>query len=338
MFYIICFLLIEFVKFLLIILPVLLSVAYLTLLERKILASIQRRRGPSLIGFFGLLQPLADGLKLFLKESILPMKANILIFILSPILTFFLSLLGWAILPLGPNFVLFSNINLSILYIFVLSSLIVYGIIMAGWSSNSKYAFLGAIRSSAQMISYEVSIGIIILTLSLNLGSLNFLDFIYYQKDLWFIFLFYPIFFLFFISSLAETSRAPFDLPEAESELVSGYNVEYSAVGFAFFFIAEYANIILMSIVNVILFFGGWFDFGMLIPESSILNTKFVFLNIYFFKILFFLFLFIWVRSALPRYRYDQLMDLGWKIFLPISLGIYMFCSLTFFVLNNYFF
>src|ERR1700733_472758 len=252
MFYIICFLLIEFFKFLLIILPVLLSVAYLTLLERKILASIQRRRGPSLIGFFGLLQPLADGLKLFLKESILPMKANILIFILSPILTFFLSLLGWAILPLGPNYVLFSNINLSILYIFVLSSLIVYGIIMAGWSSNSKYAFLGAIRSSAQMISYEVSIGIIILTLSLNLGSLNFLDFIYYQKDLWFIFLFYPIFFLFFISSLAETSRAPFDLPEAESELVSGYNVEYSAVGFAFFFIAEYANIILMSIVNVI--------------------------------------------------------------------------------------
>lgn len=252
------FFILIFFKTLLLILPILLSVGYLTLLERKIFSSIQRRRGPSFIGFFGLFQPLADGLKLFLKEVIVPSKANKIIFLLSPILTFFLSLIGWSIIPFNFNNAYFSNLNLSILFIFALSSLIVYGIIMAGWSSNSKYAFLGSIRSSAQMISYEVSIGIILLNLSLCLISLNFIEIVLYQQLIWFIFLIFPIYIMFFVSILAETNRAPFDLTEAESELVSGYNVEYSAVGFAFFFIAEYSNIILMSVITVILFLGGW--------------------------------------------------------------------------------
>lgn len=309
--------------FLALVLPILISVAFLTLLERKLLASVQRRKGPNVIGFFGILQPFADGLKLFLKETIIPSQASQIVFLIAPLITFTLSLLGWSVIPFGN--ILAIDIDLSILYIFAISSLNVYGIITAGWSSNSKYAFLGSLRSAAQMVSYEVSIGLIILNLVFFTGSLNLLFIIKAQEIIWFVFPFFPIFLMFFISSLAETNRPPFDLPEAEAELVAGYNVEYSAVGFAFFFIGEYANIILMSTLSVIFFFGGNFFF------YSFNNfIDFFFISI---KILFFLFSFIIVRAALPRYRYDQLMSLGWKVFLPISLGFVVFYgSLSFFL------
>jgi NADH-quinone oxidoreductase subunit H len=311
-------------NFLSIILPILVSVAFLTLLERKILSSIQRRRGPNVLGFFGLLQPFADGLKLFLKETIVPSQASQFIFLLAPLITLTLSMLGWTVIPFSKNLV-YSDLDLGLLYIFAISSLNVYGIIIAGWSSNSKYAFLGSLRSAAQMVSYEVSIGLILLNLLIFVGSLNFSIIIEAQREIWFVFPFFPIFLMFFISSLAETNRPPFDLPEAEAELVAGYNVEYSAVGFAFFFIGEYANIILMSSLSVIFFFGGWlpFFFFNFLPYSFNFSLK----------ILFFLFIFICVRASVPRYRYDQLMNLGWKLFLPLSLSFFFFSSVFYFFL-----
>lgn len=308
--------LISIIKFLAIIVPVLVCVAFFTLLERKIMAYIQRRRGPNVVGISGLLQPFADGLKLLIKEPIIPGNANRYLYTLAPILSLFLSFLGWAIVPFGYNLV-FANLNLGILYLFAVSSLGVYGVILAGWASNSKYAFFGALRSAAQMISYEVSIGIIIITVLMCAGSLNLTQVVLAQKTIWYIIPLFPLFFLFFISAVAETNRAPFDLPEAEAELVSGFNVEYSSVGFAFFFIGEYANIILMSGLTVILFFGGWLPFfGLTIIPSYIWFSL---------KTILIVSLFVIVRAAYPRYRYDQLMRLGWKIFLPISLGLLIF-------------
>lgn len=307
---------IVLIKILIIIVPLLISVAYFTLAERKILGAIQRRRGPNVVGVYGLLQPLSDGFKLLVKETVLPSSSNQLIFVLSPILTFVISLMGWAIIPYDKYSIL-AEMNIGILYLFAMSSLGVYGIIMSGWSSNSKYAFLGALRSTAQMVSYEVSIGFIMITVVICCGSFNLQHIINYQKDVWFIVPFFPLFLMFFISALAETNRHPFDLPEAEAELVSGYNVEYSAMGFALFSLGEYANMLMMSSINVILFFGGW------LAPLSILS--FLPGSLWFgLKIVFFVILFVWMRAALPRYRYDQLMSLGWKVFLPISLGYLM--------------
>jgi NADH-quinone oxidoreductase subunit H len=306
-------------KILGVVLPLLIAVAYFTLAERKIMGSIQRRRGPNVVGFAGLLQPLADGLKLFVKETILPSNANVIIFIMAPLITFILSLMGWAVIPFGEGAVI-ADINIGILYLFAVSSLEVYGVITAGWASNSKYPFLGALRSAAQMVSYEVSIGFIILTVVLCAGSLNLTEIVLAQEGIWFAFPLLPMFIMFFISCLAETNRHPFDLPEAEAELVSGYNVEYAAMGFALFFLGEYANMILMSGMTVLLFLGGWlapfniFPF-ILIPSSLWFGLK----------ILIFAVLFIWIRAALPRYRYDQLMRIGWKIFLPLSIGYLLF-------------
>lgn len=311
------------IKIILIILPLLVSVAYLTLAERKIMASIQRRKGPNIVGIFGLLQPLADGLKLFVKETILPSSSNLNVFILSPILTFFLGLLSWCIIPFGEGLV-FSDLNIGVLYLLAISSLGVYGIIMSGWASNSKYAFLGSLRSAAQMISYEVSIGLIIINVLLCVGSLNFSEIVLAQQNIWFIIPLFPIFILFFISILAETNRAPFDLPEAEAELVAGYNVEYSAMGFALFFLGEYSNMILMSSLTTILFLGGW------LPLTNITLLLWIPPSIWFsVKTVLLLFGFVWIRSSFPRYRYDQLMRLGWKVFLPLSLSyILLFSSL----------
>lgn len=312
-------------KILIIIIPLLISVAYFTLAERKILGAIQRRRGPNVVGVYGLLQPLADGFKLLVKETILPSNANKFIFILSPIITFVISLMGWAIIPYD-KYSMLSDLNIGVLYLFAVSSLGVYGIIMSGWSSNSKYAFLGALRSAAQMVSYEVSIGFIIVTIVICVGSFNLSEIIETQKFVWFVIPFFPLFLMFFVSALAETNRHPFDLPEAEAELVSGYNVEYSAMGFALFSLGEYANMLLMSSLNVILFFGGY------LAPFEVLN--FIPGAIWFgIKICFFVILFIWMRAALPRYRYDQLMGLGWKVFLPISLTYLM---LTFFILISF--
>lgn len=309
--------LLNLIKILLIVVPLLISVAYFTLAERKILGAIQRRRGPNVVGVFGLLQPLSDGFKLLVKETVIPSNANRVLFILSPIFTFFLSLVGWAVIPYD-QFSIFVEMNISILYLFAISSLGVYGIIMSGWSSNSKYAFLGSLRSTAQMVSYEVSIGFIMITVVICCGSFNLQYIIDCQKNVWFLVPFFPLFLMFFISALAETNRHPFDLPEAEAELVSGYNVEYSAMGFALFSLGEYANMLMMSSINVILFFGGWlspFSFLIFLPGSFWFGLK----------ICFFVILFVWMRAALPRYRYDQLMGLGWKVFLPISLGYLMF-------------
>ena len=307
--------------FLSLILPLLIAVAYFTLIERQILAAIQRRQGPNIIGFFGLLQPLADGLKLFLKETILPKSSNIIIFILAPVFTFALALSGWVVVPFGDGFAL-SNLNVGLLYIFTISSLSVHSVIMAGWSSNSKYAFLGALRSAAQMISYEVSMGITIVSVILLTGSLNLNDIVLAQSNIWFCIPLFPMFIIFFICALAETNRHPFDLPEAEAELVSGYNVEYSAMSFALFFLAEYSNIILMCSLTVILFLGGWLPLLNIWPLNIIPGTIWFAL-----KTLFFIFLFILVRGTLPRYRYDQLMRLGWKVFLPVSLGFLLILS-----------
>ncbi len=319
------FIILTLIKILIIIVPLLISVAYFTLAERKILGAIQRRRGPNVIGTFGLLQPLSDGFKLLVKETVLPSNANKFLFILSPIITFVISLMGWAIIPYD-KYSMLADINIGVLYLFAISSLGVYGIIMSGWSSNSKYAFLGALRSAAQMVSYEVSIGFIIATIVVCCGSFNLQTIIESQKNIWFVIPFFPLFLMFFVSALAETNRHPFDLPEAEAELVSGYNVEYSAMGFALFSLGEYANMLLMSSLNVILFFGGW------LPPLEILN--FIPGSIWFgLKICFFVILFVWMRAALPRYRYDQLMALGWKVFLPLSLTYLM---LTFFVLISF--
>ena len=315
------FSLILILKILLIIVPLLLSVAYFTLAERKIMASIQRRRGPNVIGYLGLLQPLADGLKLFIKETILPASANIFIFLLAPLLTFFLSLMGWVVIPFGENLVV-ANVNIGLLYLFAISSLSVYGIILSGWSSNSKYAFLGSLRSASQMVSYEVSIGFIVISVVLCCGSFNLSEIIFSQSKVWYCLPLFPMFLIFFVSALAETNRHPFDLPEAEAELVSGYNVEYSAMGFALFFLGEYANMLLMSSLTTILFFGGWLPILNIIPFNFI--PGFVWFGV---KICIFVILFCWIRAALPRYRYDQLMSLGWKTFLPVSIGWLFFSS-----------
>jgi NADH-quinone oxidoreductase subunit H len=309
------------VKIILIVVPLLVAIAYFTLVERKILGAMQRRQGPNTVGFFGLLQPLADGLKLALKETMLPSSANKVLFVIAPVLTFTLGLLGWAVIPLGDGMVL-CDVNLGILYLFAVSSLAVYGIIIAGWASNSKYAFLGAIRSAAQMVSYEVSIGFVLINVLLCAGSANLTKIVEAQQDVWFMFPLLPMFIVFFISALAETNRHPFDMPEAEAELVAGYNVEYSAMGFALFFLGEYANMILMSGLTVILFMGGW------LPVLDILPFNLIPGPIWFgLKSLIFVALFVWVRGAYPRYRYDQLMRLGWKVFLPLSLSWVIFTA-----------
>lgn len=308
-------------KILALVVPLLISVAYFTIAERKFMGSIQRRRGPNVIGFLGLLQPLADGLKLFVKETIFPSNSNLYIFILAPLLTFILSLIGWAVIPLSETIVI-SDLNLGVLYLFAISSLSVYGIVMAGWSSNSKYPFLGSLRSAAQMISYEVSIGFIIINLCICVGSFNLTTIVMAQTKTWFIIPLFPMFVLFYISMLAETNRHPFDLPEAEAELVSGYNVEYSAMTFALFFLGEYANMLLMSAFSSILFLGGWLPVLQISP-LTILPGSF-WLSI---KIILGVLFFILTRAALPRYRYDQLMHIGWKSFLPLSLGYLLFTS-----------
>ena len=295
--------------------PLLLAVAFLTLAERKVMASMQRRKGPNVVGIFGLFQPIADGVKLMVNEPILPSSANTVIFLIAPVLTFLLSQVAWAVIPFGEGAVL-ADIHVGLLYVFAISSLGVYGIITAGWSSNSKYGFLGSLRSAAQMVSYEVSIGLILITVLLCVGSLNLTEVVLAQQPIWFCVPLFPLLILFFISCLAETNRAPFDLPEAEAELVAGYNVEYSAMGFTLFFLGEYANILVMSTLCTLFFLGGWlppFDFVLFhwIPGVFWLGLK---LNL-------FLFFFIWVRAAFPRYRYDQLMRLGWKVFLPLSLA-----------------
>jgi len=307
------------IKIVAIVVPLLLAVAYLTFFERKVIGAMQRRKGPNVVGPFGLLQPMADGLKLFLKETVLPTRANKPVFILAPIITFFLSLVAWAVIPFGEGMVL-ADINVGILYLFAISSLGVYGIIMAGWASNSKYAFLGAMRSAAQMVSYEVSMGFVIITVLLCVGSLNVSEIVLAQQGgagafNWFVFPLLPMAVIFFVSTLAETNRLPFDLPEAEAELVAGYNVEYSAMTFAMFFLGEYANMILMSAMTTILFLGGW------LPPIDIAPFNWIPGPIWFcLKIAACLFVFLWVRATFPRYRYDQLMRLGWKVFLPVSL------------------
>jgi len=296
--------------------PLILSVAYLTYAERKVIAAAQLRRGPNVVGPFGLLQPFADAFKLMFKEPIIPYAANKVIFIVAPMLTFILALIGWAVIPFDKTAVI-ANINVGILYLLAISSLGVYGIIMAGWASNSKYSFLGAIRSSAQMISYEVSIGLVIISVLLCVGSLNLVDIVEAHRNMewWLEILLLPMMVIFFISGVAETNRLPFDLVEAESELVAGYNVEYSSTGFVLFFLGEYANMIIVSAMTSILFLGGWLPpFG--IEFLSIIPGPIWFIA----KIMLCLFIFLWIRATLPRYRYDQLMQLGWKIFLPISL------------------
>jgi NADH-quinone oxidoreductase subunit H len=300
-------------KVLAIVVPLLIAVAYFTLAERKIMGAIQRRQGPNVVGVFGLLQPLADGAKLLLKETIIPSNANTLLFLLAPLLTFMLSLLGWGVIPYGHGLV-FADLQVGVLYLFAVSSLGVYGIIISGWASNSKYAFLGALRSAAQMVSYEVSLGVVLITVLLCAGSLNLSTIVLAQKEIWYAIPLFPAFFIFYISALAETNRHPFDLPEAEAELVSGYNVEYSAMGFALFFLGEYANMLLMSGMTVLLFLGGWlppFAFLGWIPGPLWFGLKLIVCAAGF----------AWARAAFPRYRYDQLMRLGWKIFLPLSLG-----------------
>lgn len=302
-------------KTLLLVVPLLLSVAYLTLAERKIIGWMQLRKGPNRTGFLGLLQPIADALKLIFKEPIIPRGADKFLFLLAPIITFSLAMIGWAAIPID-NFVI-ANLNVGVMYVLAISSLGVYGIIIAGWASNSKYAFLGAIRSAAQMVSYEVAIGLCIICVLLTTGTLNLTEIVNAQKEMPFYMdlLLFPMFVVFFISILAETNRHPFDLPEAESELVAGYNVEYSSMPFALFFLGEYANMILMSSFTVLLFMGGW------LPPFKLEFLNFIPGFIWFIlKIMFCLFIFIWVRASVPRFRYDQLMRLGWKVFLPFTL------------------
>jgi NADH-quinone oxidoreductase subunit H len=299
---------------LVIMVPVLIGVAYLTYAERKVLAAMQLRRGPNIVGPFGLFQPFADAIKLMMKETIVPTGSNRVLFLMAPMLTFALALIAWAVIPFGEGLVL-ADINVGVLYLFAISSLGVYGIIIAGWASNSKYAFLGALRSAAQMVSYEVSIGFVIITVLLCVGSLNLSEVVRAQQGLWFAIPLFPMFVVFFISALAETNRAPFDLPEGESEIVAGFFVEYSSMSFALFFLGEYANMILMSGMTTILFLGGW------LPPFDIAPFTWLPGPIWFtLKICLCLFVFLWVRATFPRYRYDQLMRLGWKVFLPFSL------------------
>ena len=297
-----------------ILIPLLGGVAYLTLAERKVIAAIQLRKGPNVVGPFGLLQPIADGVKLLFKETVIPSGANRVVFLMAPMLTFVLAVVAWAVIPFDAGWVL-ADINVGVLYLFAISSLGVYGIIMAGWASNSKYAFLGALRSAAQMVSYEVAIGFIIISVLLCVGSLNLSAVVEAQRGLWFCIPLLPMFVMFFIAALAETNRAPFDLPEAEAELVSGYNVEYSSMSFALFFLGEYANMILMSGMTAVLFLGGW------LPLIDAARFNWIPGPIWFgAKVALCLLGFLWVRATFPRYRYDQLMRLGWKVFLPLSL------------------
>ena len=304
----------ESYKILFLLVPVLVSVAMIVWLDRRVWAFVQKRQGPNVVGPFGLLQSLADALKYIFKEIIIPASSNKVIFILAPIITMTLALIAWAVIPFGVEQVL-ADINVGILYIFAVSSLGVYGIIMGGWASNSKYPFLGAIRSAAQMVSYEVSIGIIIINVLLCVGSLNLNDIIVAQKEMWFVIPLFPMFVIFFISALAETNRPPFDLPEAEAELVAGYQTEYSGMMYAMFWLGEYANILLMCALGSILFLGGWLSPIDLYPFNLIPGALWLI-----FKILFLFILFALVKAIVPRYRYDQLMRLGWKIFLPLSL------------------
>jgi NADH-quinone oxidoreductase subunit H len=298
----------------LIIVPLLLAIAYLTYAERKVIGAMQLRQGPMVVGPLGLLQPIADGLKLLVKETVLPSGANKVVFLLAPMVTFTLALIGWAVIPFGEGMVL-ADINVGVLYLLAISSLGVYGIIMAGWASNSRYAFLGALRSAAQMVSYEIAIGLIIINVLITAGSLNLSDIVHAQENLWYFIPHFPMFAIFVASILAETNRHPFDLPEAEAELVAGYNVEYSSMSFALFFLGEYGNMILMSAICAVLFLGGW------LPPFHIAPFTWIPGPIWFIaKICFILFIFIWARATLPRYRYDQLMRLGWKVFLPASL------------------
>jgi len=304
----------ETYKILFLLIPLLVSVAMIVWLDRRVWAFVQKRKGPNVVGPFGLLQSLADALKYIFKEIIIPASSNKIIFILAPIVTMTLALISWAVIPFSEDFVL-ANINVGILYLFAVSSLGVYGIIMGGWASNSKYPFLGSIRSAAQMISYEVSIGIIIINVLLCVGSLNLRDIVLAQEKIWFILPLFPMFVIFFISALAETNRPPFDLPEAEAELVAGYQTEYSGMMYAMFWLGEYANILLMCAMGAILFLGGWLSPIDIYPFDLIPTPLWLIL-----KILFLFILFALVKAIVPRYRYDQLMRLGWKIFLPFSL------------------
>lgn len=299
---------------LLLVIPLLIAVAYLTYAERKVIAFMQMRKGPNVVGPFGLLQPIADAVKLMFKELIVPTHANKILFIMAPMITFILAMIGWAVIPISETWVI-SDLNVGVLYLLAISSLGVYGVIIAGWASNSKYAFLGAIRSAAQMVSYEVSIGFVLITVLLVVGSLNLKDIVLVERAWWMDVMLFPMFIVFFISTLAETNRLPFDLPEAEAELVAGYNVEYSSMTFALFFLGEYANMILMSGMTTVLFLGGW------LPPFGIESLAVIPAPIWFIlKTSLLLFAFLWVRATFPRYRYDQLMRLGWKVFLPLSL------------------
>jgi NADH-quinone oxidoreductase subunit H len=309
-------------KFLVLLVPLLISVAILTLMERKVMGAMQKRRGPNLVGFFGLLQPIADGLKLALKEIVIPHNANRFFFLLAPTLLFSLSLTFWTTLPFSYRS-FFLTFDINIIFILVLSGLSVYGVILSGWSSNSRYPLYGGLRSTAQLVSYEIPHGLIILTICLFSSSLNLIEIVYFQAEVWNIFLFFPGFLMFLITSLAETNRAPFDLPEAEAELVSGYNVEYSSLAFALFFLGEYANILFMSALCVIFFLGGWLPFLWITSPFLSFSIKEVFI----------LFIFIWVRAAFPRYRYDQLMSMCWKTLLPLCFSFFVFFfNLLFFV------
>ncbi len=305
---------VELYKILFLLVPVLVAVAMIVWLDRRVWAFVQKRRGPNVVGPFGLLQSLADALKYIFKEIIIPASSNKVIFVLAPIVTMTLALMAWAVIPFSETFVI-SNINVGILYLFAISSLGVYGIIMGGWASNSKYPFLGSIRSAAQMVSYEVSIGVIIINVLLCVGSLNLNDIVKAQENIWFVIPLFPMFVIFFISALAETNRPPFDLPEAEAELVAGYQTEYSGMMYAMFWLGEYANILLMCAMGSILFLGGWLSPIEIYPFNLIPSPLWLIL-----KILFLFFLFALVKAIVPRYRYDQLMKLGWKIFLPFSL------------------
>tara|TARA_Y100001970_G_scaffold242302_1_gene306620 strand:- start:572 stop:1573 length:1002 start_codon:yes stop_codon:yes gene_type:complete len=305
---------VETYKIFFLLIPILVSVALIVWLDRRVWAFVQKRKGPNVVGPFGLLQSLADALKYIFKEIIVPASSNKIIFILAPIVTMTLALISWAVIPFSENYVL-ANINVGILYLFAVSSLGVYGIIMGGWASNSKYPFLGSIRSAAQMISYEVSIGVIIINVLLCVGSLNLTDIVLAQKKIWFVVPLFPMFVIFFISALAETNRPPFDLPEAEAELVAGYQTEYSGMMYAMFWLGEYANILLMCAMGSILFLGGWLSPISIYPFDLIPNPLWLI-----FKIIFLFILFSLVKAIVPRYRYDQLMKLGWKIFLPLSL------------------
>jgi NADH-quinone oxidoreductase subunit H len=309
-------------KILMLAVPLLIMMAFLTLAERRIIGAMQMRKGPNVVGPFGLLQPFADAVKLLFKETVVPTGSSPVVFFLAPMITFTLALLAWAVIPLDVGMVL-SNVNVGILYLFAISSLGVYGIVMAGWASNSRYAFLGAMRSAAQMVSYEVSIGFVMISVLLTAGTLNLSALVEAQRGMWYFLPHFPMFIVFFISVLAETNRHPFDLPEAESELVAGFMTEYSSMSFALFFLGEYMNMIMMSGIVSILFLGGWLAPHEMLPGLSALAPIFTWVPgvIWFFlKICFCLFVFIWVRATFPRYRYDQLMRLGWKVFLPLSL------------------